>query len=361
MKLPYINKIIIGCWQLSKGHSEASQTEALNVIENYYQAGFRVFDCADIYTGVEDLLGQFIRAHQLTADDIRIHTKYVPDMASLATLSPEQTEAIIDRSRTRLGIDQLDLVQFHWWHYETGSYLKALETLQDLKQQGKIKEIGLTNFNAERVKEMVAHGIPIASIQTQYSVIDQRAKTLEPVTQQHDIQLLCYGSVAGGLLSDAYLGQSEPREPHENRSLTKYLLMVEEMGRWQALQSILEVLKEIANNHNTDIASVATAYCLAQKTVRACIVGVRNIKHVSAHVALRDSLQLSAEELDTIERTRAQFKPIPGEVYELERDTSGKHGRIMKYNLNLSTRQNPKDDLPQKIQRTLRSEAKLQR
>jgi aryl-alcohol dehydrogenase-like predicted oxidoreductase len=334
MNLPYINKLIIGCWQLAQGHSETSQTEALKVIESYYQAGFRVFDCADIYTGVEELLGQFIKTHQLTSDDIKIHTKYVPDMASLATLSSEQTEAIIDRSRSRLGLEHLHLVQFHWWHYETGDYLKALGTLKELKEIGKLKEIGLTNFSAERVAAIVTSGIPIASIQAQYSVIDQRAKSLEPITQQHDIALLCYGSVAGGLLSDAYLGKREPREPFENRSLTKYMLIAEEIGGWQALQSILAVLKEIANQHKTDIASVATAYCLAQKAVRACIVGARNIKHVAVHVALRDTLQLSAQDVERIDKIRAHFKPIPGEVYELERDTTGKHGRIMKYNLN---------------------------
>ncbi len=333
MKLPYLDKLIMGCWQLAQGHSEAAQTEALNVLESYYAAGFRVFDCADIYTGVEDLLGQFVKTHQLGASDIKIHTKYVPDMSLLATLTPEQTEAMIDRSCTRLGCEQLDLVQFHWWHYDTGNYLKALETLKNLRDKGKVKEIGLTNFNAERVAEIVEYGIPVASVQTQYSVIDQRAKTLEPVTQQHDIQLLCYGSVAGGLLSDAYLARAEPREPHENRSLTKYLLMVEEMGGWEALQEVLELLRKIADNHDTDIASVATAYCLAQNAVRVCIVGARNTKHVAAHVALRDLLQLSSDEIQQLDSLRAQFQPIPGDVYELERDTTGKHGRVMKYNL----------------------------
>ncbi len=333
MKLPYLNKVIIGCWQLSQGHSEVAQREALKVIETYYRAGFRVFDCADIYTGVEELLGQFIKIHGLGSDDIKVHTKYVPDMASLSTLTSEQTETIIDRSRTRLGLEALDLVQFHWWHYDAGNYLKALETLHSLKQQGKIKEIGLTNFNPARVEEIVNTGILVASIQTQYSVIDQRVRRLEGVTRQHDIQLLCYGSVAGGLLSDAFMGTEEPHEPHENRSLTKYLLMIEEMGGWLAFQRVLEVLKDIADDYDTDIASVATAYCLAQKAVRACIVGARNVKHVAAHVALRDTLKLSAEDVENIERARAQFNSIPGDVYELERDTTGRHGSIMKYNL----------------------------
>lgn len=334
MKLEYLNKVIIGGWQLASGHS-ANNADALNVIEAYYNAGFRVFDCADIYTGVEETIGAFIKTHGL--NDIKVHTKYVPDMASLETLTFEQTETIIDRSRSRLGLEQLHLVQFHWWHYESGNYLRALESLHTLKQQGKIKEIGLTNFNTERVNEIVNHGIPIASIQTQYSILDRRAtKTLVPLLQKHDIDLLCYGSVAGGLLSDYYLGKAAPQEPHENRSLTKYLLIVEELGGWDALQAILQTLREIADSKDTGIASIAAAYCLAQDAVRACIIGARNHKHLQEHIALRDTLTLSEEELATIETVRGQFKSIPGEVYELERDVTGKHGRIMKYNLNKS-------------------------
>jgi aryl-alcohol dehydrogenase-like predicted oxidoreductase len=334
VKLEYLNKIIIGGWQLASGHS-ANNADALNVIEAYYDAGFRVFDCADIYTGVEETIGTFIKTHGLT--DIKVHTKYVPDMSLLETLTFEQTEAIIDRSRSRLGLDQLHLVQFHWWHYESGNYLKALESLHTLKQQGKIKEIGLTNFDTERVSEIVNHAILIASIQTQYSILDRRVtKTLAPFLQMHDIDLLCYGSVAGGLLSDYYLGKPEPREPYENRSLTKYLLIVEELGGWDALQTILKMLREIADAKETDIASVAAAYCLAQDGVIACIVGARNHKHLDEHLALRDKLTLSKEEVAKIETVRSQFKPVPGEVYELERDVTGKHGRIMKYNLNKS-------------------------
>lgn len=335
MKLEYLNKLIIGGWQLSQGHSDASQMEALKVLESYYTAGFRVFDCADIYTGVEETIGTFIKAHGLGPSDIKVHTKYVPDMTILNSLTFEQTEAIIDRSRSRLGLEQLNLVQFHWWHYPSGNYLEALDSLKTLKEMGKLKKIGLTNFSAERVQGIVERGIPVASIQVQYSVIDRRAtKELERVTQANDIQLLCYGSVAGGLLSDYYLGKNEPKEPHENRSLTKYLLMVEEMVGWDALQAILLVLRTIADTHNCEIASVASAYCLAQPAVRACIVGARNTKHLDEHVALRDRLELSNAERAQIEAVRNQFNDIPGEVYELERDVEGKHGRIMKYNLN---------------------------
>lgn len=334
MKLDYLNKVIIGGWQLSEGHS-SNNSDGLNVIEAYYAAGFRSFDCADIYTGVEELLGSFIKAHGLGANDIHIHTKYVPDMAVLASLTKEQTEAIIDRSRARLRLDTLDLVQFHWWHYPTGDYLATLDSLYDLKKAGKLREIGLTNFDTVHLQEILERGIPIASIQTQYSIIDRRAsQTLEPLMRQHDIALLAYGSIAGGLLSDAWLGKSEPKEPFENRSLVKYMLMVEEMGGWDTLQSLLKVLREIADTKDSDIATIASAYCLHQPSVKACIVGARTTKHLKEHVKLRDSIQLSQAELTQINKLRQTYNAISGDVYALERDVTGKHGRIMKYNLN---------------------------
>ena len=214
MKLDYINRIIVGCWQLAKGHTTAQQISGLEVVEKYYGAGFRVFDCADIYTGVEDLLGTFIKTNHLSSRDILIHTKYVPDMASLPSLSAEQIERSIDRSLSRLGIDALDLVQFHWWNYQVPGYLETLETLTALKQKGKIREVGLTNFDAKHLEEIIARGIPVASIQIQYSVLDRRPqRQLARLAQENGIALLCYGSVAGGLLSDFYLRKEPPPEP----------------------------------------------------------------------------------------------------------------------------------------------------
>jgi aryl-alcohol dehydrogenase-like predicted oxidoreductase len=332
--LEYLKRIIIGGWQLASGHSQNTENP-LRVVESYYAAGFRVFDCADIYTGVEETLGTFIKTHGIKAPDINIHTKYVPDLASLATLDKQQTEAIIDRSRQRLGLDTLDLVQFHWWDYNVPRHLETLYTLYELKQQGKINTIGLTNFDAAHLSEIIHTGIPIASIQSQYSILDRRPKAeLAPLAKRHNVDILCYGSVAGGLLSNHYLGKAPLTEPLENRSLVKYLLIVEEMGGWHQLQNILEALQEIADETHSDISGVACAYVLAQEAVKACIVGARNTRHLQEHIKLRDSLHLTPEQLSRLETLRDSFPEIPGEVYALERDMTGRHGRIMKYNLN---------------------------
>ena len=332
--LDYLERLIVGCWQLAAGHGQIRQSASLEVLTAYYDAGFRVFDCADIYTGVEELLGSFVAAHGLAAGELKIHTKYVPDLSSLPTLSQDEITRAIDRSLTRLGVERLELVQFHWWDYRVPGYLEALDALAALRREGKIKEIGLTNFDAQRTEEILTQGIPIASLQTQYSLLDRRPqRQLAALAREHAVPLLCYGSVAGGLLSGRYLGAPPPGTP-ENRSLVKYLLILEEMGGWQSLQVILQVLNEIATERDTDIATVACSYCLSREAVAACIVGVRNQKHLERHRELRDGFALSQHEIDRIELVRCAFTEIPGRVYELERDREGRHGRIMKYDLN---------------------------
>jgi aryl-alcohol dehydrogenase-like predicted oxidoreductase len=329
-----IDRVIVGCWQLAEGHASRRDLAGMEVLEAYYRAGFRRFDCADIYTGVETLLGEFRRAHGLGEDELAVHTKYVPDSSDLATLTPEQTERAIDRSRSRLGVDRLELVQFHWWDTAVPGYLAALESLMALQQRGKIRAIGLTNFDSGLTAEIVGHGVPIASIQTQISLLDRRpARRLAAFAEAHGIPLLAYGSVAGGLLSDAHLGSEPPAEPHENRSLTKYLLIVEELGGWGALQALLRALRSVADAHGSDVATVASAYALAQRGVGAAIVGVRNVRHLERHAALRSGFTLDQDELHTLEEVRARYPEVPGAVYALERDRDGPHGRIMRYDL----------------------------
>jgi len=337
MSLPYVDRVILGCWQLARGHGRDVEN-ALDVLEAHYAAGFRVFDCADIYTGVEAAIGAFARAHALGPDDLRVHTKYVPDLADLATLRPSDVERAVDRSRERLGRETLDLVQLHWWDDAVPGRLEVLATLRSLHERGTVRAIGLTNVDERRLREVLAAGIPIASVQAQYSLLDRRpADDLAAITATNGIDLLCYGSVAGGLLSDRYLAGSDVGDVHENRSLTKYRLIVEEAGGWDVLQALLAALREVADEVGADVAQVASAWCLRQRGVRACIVGIRSTRHVGALAALRDRVVLSDDQVARLEAVRSRFPEVPGPVYGLERDRDGRHGRIMKYGLNEAT------------------------
>ena len=114
-----MNKIIRGCWQLATGHSDSSIS--INPILDAVEHGFTTFDCADIYLGVESLLGDVIKI--VGKDKISIHTKFVPDLDILQSIDKQYIESIIDRSLKRLQIDTLDLVQFHWWNLDIKKYL----------------------------------------------------------------------------------------------------------------------------------------------------------------------------------------------------------------------------------------------
>ena len=213
-----ISKVIKGGWHLAGGHGNIDQNKALEDMYEFVKAGITTFDCADIYTGVEELIGKFKEKYQdefRTGElcPIQIHTKYVPDYSTLATLKKEDTVKIIDRSLKRLGVEQLDLVQFAWWDYQFPRYIDTALHLSELQKSGKIKYIGVTNFDTTRIKEMLDAGVKISANQVQYSVLDRRVENkMTALAQKHNIPFLCYGSVAGGFLSDRYLGTPDPKQ-----------------------------------------------------------------------------------------------------------------------------------------------------
>ncbi len=264
---------------------------------------------------------------------MQIHTKYVPDLDALAKVSKADTEKIIDRSLTRLGVERLDLVQFAWWDYSVPRYVDVCLHLVDLQKAGKIRYIGATNFNLAGLREMLDAGCPLITNQVQYSVLDDRpAGRMQEFIQQHDMSYLCYGTVAGGFLTEKYLGAAAGQYS-ENRSLVKYQLIMEEIGGFDIFQQLLRVLQNIAEAHAVNIAEVAARYVLQQKSVAAVIIGARNARHLESLQKIA-CLKLETAELAAIESVIDSGSRIPGDVYDIERDRDGRHGRIMKYNLN---------------------------
>jgi aryl-alcohol dehydrogenase-like predicted oxidoreductase len=149
------------------------------------------------------------------------------------------------------------------------------------------------------------------------------------------VQLLCYGTVAGGFLADRYHGAPPPAEPLENRSLVKYRLMIEEAGGWTALQRTLDTLARVAARHGCGIGEVATAWTLRQPQVAAAIVGARHGGHLAA-AARAASLRLDETDTRELEAALAANRGVPGDVYALERVAGGRHAAVMKYELNSS-------------------------
>jgi aryl-alcohol dehydrogenase-like predicted oxidoreductase len=329
-----ISRIIKGGWHLAGDHGAIDPEQAREDMAKFVETGITTFDCADIYTGVEELIGAFRRAYPTLAKGVQVHTKFVPDLPDLATLDRRYVEGIIDRSLRRLGVQRLDLVQFHWWDFEVNRYVEAALELDRLRRAGKIARVGVTNFDEPHLKELVQAGVPIAAHQLQYSVIDDRpSAAMLDYCRAHGIALFCYGTVCGGFLSERWLGMPDPGASFSNRSLVKYKLVIDDFGGWDLFQELLTVLAGVAARHATDIASVATAMMLDRPGVAAAIVGATNVAHLQAHAKI-GALRLDDEDRAAIAAVTMRRCGPKGDVYVLERDRTGRHGQIMKYKLN---------------------------
>ncbi len=329
-----IARLIKGGWQLAGGHGQIDQGAAVADMAAYVDAGLTTFDCADIYTGVEEMIGAFLRALPDEARArVKVHTKFVPDLDILATITRDHVTRIIDRSLARLGQERLDLVQFHWWDYDVANSVPTALWLKDLQSAGKIDLIGGTNFDAAHAAAMLEAGIDLATMQVQYSLLDDRpSRAMSDLCARTGMKLLCYGTVAGGFLSERWLGQPEPREPLGNRSLTKYKLIIDDAGGWDWFQALLQVLARIGAKHGRSIGSVASSHVLGLPHVAAVIVGVRSRAHLAEHARLF-GFSLDADDTTALASVLAQRRALEGDVYALERDRGGRHGRVMKYNL----------------------------
>lgn len=335
-----ISPVIKGGWQLSSGHSldiQIQEQQAISDMIAFIEAGITTLDFGDIYTGVEELIGKTLK--KLSADSgvdarnkVQLHTKYVPNEASLSSFDKSDAINIVNRSLSRLGVDKVDLVQLHWWRYEDRFYLDAMETLFKLKDDGKIGNIGITNFDLERVQEMVSAGLKPVSHQMQYSMLDRRAEEgMAQFCLENNIGILCYGTVAGGFFSEKFLGTDEPTKV-ETRSNVKYQIIIEEFGGWKLFQRLLKVCKNIADSHGTDIGTIASAWVLQKPAVKAVIVGARNISHIESNIKI-PQIVFTSDQLAAIDEVLAESTGPNGPVYDLER-YSDKHRKIMHTNNN---------------------------
>ena len=274
-----ICRLLNGLWQVSGAHGTIDRRAAIDDMFAYHDAGFTTWDLADHYGPAEDFIGEFRR--RMAADrgvealaTMQAFTKWVPEPGRMTRQIVEENIKI---SLRRMGVDTLDLLQFHWWDYSDANYLEALRFLAELQDEGKIRHLALTNFDTEHVRIIVEHGIRIVSNQVQYSLIDRRPEVqMSRFCQTHDIQLLTYGTVGGGFLSERYLGQPDPtRSVLTTASLRKYKQMVEAWGGWELFQELLSALKHVADKHRVSIANIAVRYILDRPAVGGVIVGTR--------------------------------------------------------------------------------------
>jgi aryl-alcohol dehydrogenase-like predicted oxidoreductase len=239
----------------------------------HYDAGYHSFDFADIY-GDAELIYKDFRKTLSDPSHLNGLTKWVPRGGRMTR---PIVEAAIRERLTRMGVDSLDMIQFHWWDYSDKAYLDALRQMKDLQKEGLIKNLALTNFDSVRLEEIIHAGIPVVSNQVQYSLIDTRPEVkMKDICLKHNVKLLTYGTLCGGFFANKYLGAPEPQGRAKlTPSQGKYLQMITAWGGWTLFQEMLLTLKKIGDRHNVSVANVAIRYVLEQPFVGGVIVGAR--------------------------------------------------------------------------------------
>ncbi|MDX1441934.1 MAG: aldo/keto reductase [Nitrosopumilaceae archaeon] len=292
-------RILNGMWQVSGTHGYIDPQKAVNEMIQYHDFGLTTWDLADIYGPAENFIGKFRSKLESLKGKEELNnsqalTKFVPNPGPM---TKSIVEYYVDKSLEKMKTNCLDLIQFHWWDYNDPNYIEALNHLSSLKEKRKIKHIGLTNFDTQRLEIIKDQGIKIVSNQVQYSILDTRPeKLMIPFCKKNNIFILSYGTLLGGFLSEKYLGIDEPfKSSLDTASLQKYYTMIIRWGGWELFQELLQILSLISKKHHCSIPNVATAYILEKPTVAGVIIGAR--LGISEHMS--DNLNAFGVTLDS--------------------------------------------------------------
>jgi aryl-alcohol dehydrogenase-like predicted oxidoreductase/enamine deaminase RidA (YjgF/YER057c/UK114 family) len=310
-----VTRVVTGLWQIAdieKDGKTLDPEKTAPFMTGYANAGLTTFDMADHYGSAEIIAGTFKKSVP-AGRDCTMLTKWVPKPGPVTR---EMVRAAIQDRLTRLQTNQVSLLQFHAWNFSNPAWLDALFHLQELKEEGLIHSLGVTNFDTAHLRIAKSSGIDLVTNQVSYSLIDRRAGgQMAEYCASHGISILAYGTVLGGFLSKKWLGKPEPANSDlSNWSLMKYKRFIDVAGGWTKFQEVLKVLDGVAEEIGTSIALLASRYQLDQKAVGAVIVGARlgENAHFEESARLFD-FSITTEQAKRTSEALNQLTPIPGD------------------------------------------------
>ncbi|HEY9616157.1 MAG TPA: aldo/keto reductase [Microcoleaceae cyanobacterium] len=292
-----ITPIITGTWQAGKSMWVGIEdAETIKALRSAFEAGITTVDTAEVYGQGHS---ERIVAEALSA--VRDRAVYLTKVFA-NHLKYDQVIAACEGSLKNLKTDYIDLYQIHWpagsFNNEVVSIAETMQALNDLKQQGKIRAIGVSNFSQVQLAEAMQYG-RIDSLQPPYSLfwryVEQDAMSY-CVEQQ--ISILAYSPLAQGLLTGKFKAGHQ-FDPSDNRAKNK-LFQGENYIR---AQQALDRLRPIADRYQVSLANLAIAWLIAQPRTNA-IVGVRHAEQAqeNAHAAVVQLTPSDLAEIDAIGR-----------------------------------------------------------
>ena len=293
-----VTPIIMGTWQAGKMMwSGIDDTETSKALHAAFEAGITTFDTAEEYGRghSERMIGE-------TLADFRHQLVYASKVAP-NHLAYKEVIAACHRSLKNLKTDYIDLYQIHWpagsWRTEVVPLEETMRAMNDLREQGKIRAIGVSNFSTSQIQQAGQYG-PIHSFQPPYSLFWRQAeRSAIPYCRENSIAVLAYSPMAQGLLTGRF-GAHHRFGRKDHRSKNK--LFKPELGN--VVQQALARLRPIAERHDASLAQLALAWVIAHHGTCA-IAGARNAQQVQENAKAAE-IKLATDdlvEIDTIGRT----------------------------------------------------------
>ncbi|MEA2540047.1 MAG: hypothetical protein QOH35_1413 [Acidobacteriaceae bacterium] len=301
-----------GMWKPITG---VEQNLADQLLKRSFDAGVNFVDTADVYTNGESekTLAKAISNVGIVRKDIVIATKAFgrtgPGRNDVGASRGHIMDAV-EASLKRLQTDYIDLYQIHAADTVT-PVEETLRALDTLVSQGKVRYIGCSNWYAWQL--MKALGISEAknlakmdTLQAYYSIAGRDLeREIVPLLKDQGTGLLVWSPLAGGLLSGKY--SRENQKPEDSRRSSFDFPIVDKERTWR----ILDVLRPIANEHNTGVATIALAWVLAKPFVTSVIIGAKRIDQLDQNLAAVD-VPLTPEEMKQLDEVSALPPEYPG-------------------------------------------------
>ena len=302
----FSSAIGFGTWEMSTttyGHIDVD--EAADAVSAAIDHGITLFDTAEVYGPYisEELLAKALGKKR---KDIVLVSKvgfaYDEDGKNLGRNS--KYDHVIERAEgclRRLDTDYLDLLLIHWPDHDT-PFEEPIRALEQLKQDGKIRHYGVSNFTPEMMDECEQYG-HMAANQVGYHMFDRRMESaVLPYCQDNNIGFMAYGTLGFGLLSGAFTSDTSFGDGDWRSSGLAFKLPLFQEEEFAKELKVVERLKEIAARHDKSVAQMAIAWTIGHQAVSVGLVGVRNEWELKENVAAVE-WELSSEireEIDAI-------------------------------------------------------------
>ena len=290
---PQVPVVCLGTWPLAGAFSHVPDDQAVDALRTALDIGLTFFDTAEGYTGSEALIGQAIKG--------RRHEVFLATKVSGRDHTTAHIDRAIESSLKQLGTDYVDLYQLHA-PVPDPPIEKTMGHLLRLRDAGKLRYIGISNFPAEETREAVHYG-PVHSSQPRYSLLFRDAEeSVLPACLESGIGVIAHSVLAKALLGGRYRpGHKFPED--------------DERHKWPFFQEdsfkhtfqVTERLKEWAGDHGRDIVQLAIAWPTAHPAVTSSIVGAKSPEQVR-HNALAADWVLTPGELSEIDDIQGDLR-----------------------------------------------------